>query len=298
MASVLERSLSAAGKPLFLCDFSPPRGPGLGYLDYIKLLDMDFVCVAYNPSKSVRADSAMLSHQIKAKTGKDVVFNLACRDMNKLAIQSHLLGAAILGLENVIIVQGDAFSERDRALAREVSDFKATDLIAAVRAMNQGVDYRGLKLTAPTRFCIGATLDLGKGIEQEARRTEKKLAAGAQFFITQSVFQVSLVQEFLDSFRRINGHDLAAPVFYGLYILDKDGVFFGDIPPQVIEELEKGRSGLDIALDVFQQFVAGGINTFYLIPPIMKGGIRKYDVAQMLVETARRSLGVHLPAPD
>lgn len=288
MAKVLEKCASVSGRPVFLCDFSPPRGPNPRYLENARMLDVDFICVAYNPSKSVRIDSAMLSYQIKEKAGRDVVFNLACRDMNKLALQSHLLGASTLGLENVVIVQGDTFSEQDLSRVKEVSDFKPTQLIAAVKEMNEGMDYRGLKLSSPTSFCIGATLDLSKGIEHEARLTQEKVTAGAQFFITQSIFEVSLAKEFRETFRQINGYELTASVFYGLQVLDKDGIFFGDVPPSMMDQLERGRSGVDIALELFQQFTDSGINTFYLIPPIMRGGVRKYEAAQQLVEMASK----------
>ena len=94
-------------QPVFVCDFSPPRSADPSVLEQARTLDADFISVAYNPGRTVRTDSAMLAASIKANLGKDVLFTLATRDMNKLALQSHLLGARLLGLVNVVVVGGD-----------------------------------------------------------------------------------------------------------------------------------------------------------------------------------------------
>ena len=83
--------------------------------------------------------------------------------MNLLAIQSLLLGAQVLGLENVAIVRGDPLSDRDLSLFREAGGLKPTELIAAVTEMNGGLDFRGSRLRAPTDFCVGGTMEPGKG---------------------------------------------------------------------------------------------------------------------------------------
>ena len=92
--------------PMFICDVSPPRGPEMGNLNTLRDIDADLVCVAYNPGKSVRADSAMLAAVIKNYCGNEVIFTISPRDMNKLAIQSSILGAQLLGLDNVVVVGG------------------------------------------------------------------------------------------------------------------------------------------------------------------------------------------------
>ena len=89
----------------------------------------------------------------------------------------------MLGLVNIIIVQGDLFTERDLMLAKEVNDYKPTELIAAVAALNQGVDYRGRQLGASTNYCIGASLDLGKGVKREAQLAYRKVLALSRIHI-------------------------------------------------------------------------------------------------------------------
>ena len=117
MVRVVDCCYESTGRPGFICDFSPPRS---GNIAEARRADIpaDFISVAYNPGRAVRANSAMLAAAIRRGTGKETVFTLATRDMNRLAIQSLLLGAQMLGLENVAVVQGDPFSDRDLALTK------------------------------------------------------------------------------------------------------------------------------------------------------------------------------------
>ena len=282
---VVEKYHATTSRLVFLSDFSPPRGADISVLDWAQQLPVDFICVAYNPGRAVRMDSAMLAYTIKHRTGKDVIFNLSIRDMNKLGIQTHLLGAHLLGLENVVVLQGEEFSEKDRSRVKGVYDFTPTGLIEAINSMNQGIDFRGLKLRVPTDLCVGATIDLGKDIQKEARLAHKKVLAGAQFFSTQPIFNTQEQAQFLQAYREVAGENLALPVFYGLQLLQKDGVVFGNIPQAILRDLESGRPGTDIALELLHQFVAAGVRGIYLIPPIFKGGLRDYQAAIQLLSS-------------
>ena len=90
----------------------------------------------------------------------------------------------------------------------------ATGLISGIRALNSGLDFRGSRLQAPTNFCIGASVDLGRGLESEARLAQRKVSAGAEFLITQPVFSVSQAGEFSQAFRAAAGEELHLPVFF------------------------------------------------------------------------------------
>ena len=286
MSTVAEACGAGGRKPVFICDFSPPRGADLGFVDQAKHLSTDFVCVAYGPGKSVRVDSAAAAHEIKQRSGKDVVFNLATRDMNKLALQSHLLGAQVLGLENVLVVQGDRFNEKDLAAVKDVNDFRPTEFIRAIKSMNQGLDYKGLKLRTPTQFCVGASVDLGKGVVTEAALAVKKVEAGADFLTTQPIFDPANATEFRDTYGSLARKDIPVPVFFGLQVLQKDGVIFANVPEGIKSDLERGRQGSDIAVELLHSFVENGIRTIYIVPPIMKGGLRDYEAAQRVLEVA------------
>ena len=165
MAKVTDIYKKRGSGPVIVCDFTPPRGVDHRYLENARHLDVDFISVAYNPGKAVRVDSAMLGYSIKKKTGRDVVVNLAVRDMNRLALESHILGASVLGLENLLVLGGDPFSPAQLRRVKNVGDFKATELIRAVRDMNRGLDYRGRKLRGATDMCVGGVVDLGRGVD-------------------------------------------------------------------------------------------------------------------------------------
>ena len=208
---VTDKCSAQGDQPVYVCDFSPQRAADPGALEPANAISADFICVAYNPGKAVRVDSATLAYSIKYHAGKDTIFNLATRDMNKLALQSHLLGAQMLGLENVVVVKGDVFTERDLSRVKDVSDYRPTELIESLESMNQGVDFRGSKLRAPTDFCIGASIDLGRGVEQEAALAYRKVLSGAQFFITQPVFSTDEIAEFHEAYRAVSGAELSQP---------------------------------------------------------------------------------------
>ena len=275
MARVTELCHEAAGQPCFICDFSPPRS-GRPVTELSASLNVDLVSVAYNPGRSVRTDSAMLASHIRNATGREVVFTLATRDMNLLALQSHLLGAQLLGLENVIVVQGDPFPDRDLRLVQPAGGYPATGLIRGIAGMNRGVDFRETRLDSPTTFCVGAAVDLGKGVEREACLAHRKVQAGAEFLITQPIFSVEQASEFENAYSRIAGCPLPAPVFYGLQVMERGGLSFSRVPREIQDKLDAGHPGPELAAELYRRFRASGRHNFYLVPPIRKGGSRGY----------------------
>ena len=288
MAKVTGRCFEATGQTCFICDFSPPRSGGPAAVTGADI-PADFIAVAYNPGRAVRTNSAMLAASIKQRTGRDVTFTLATRDMNKVALQSLLLGAQLLGLENVVVVEGDPFTRRDRGMVKHVGDFTPTEFIAAATAMNAGADFRGNRLRDPANFCVGATLDLDREVQAEARLTRRKVEAGAQFFITQPIFGPAAAGRFLEAYANTAREQIAAPIFYGLPILERDGVVFSAVPEQVSRELKQGRSGVEIALEQFQGYREAGLHNVYLVPPIRRGGARNYGAAREFLAEVGRS---------
>ncbi len=285
MARIVDCTYEATGSPGFICDFSPPRS---GNVAEARRADIpaDFISVAYNPGRAVRANSAMLAAAIRRETGKETVFTIATRDMNRLALQSLLLGAQMLGLENLVVVQGDQFNDRDRALLA-VNGYRPTELLAAIRSMNEGVDFRGSNLREPTSFCIGATIDLGRELEEEAALALRKVEAGADFLVSQPIFDPDDARRFREIFEWQSGQALTLPVFWGLQILEPGGVLFSSVPEGVRADLEAGRSGVDIAVELYASFREAGLHDVYLMPPIRRGGARDYDAAREFLGRVR-----------
>ena len=283
MSKVTELCSAVAGRAAFICDYSPPRS---GRLEDIPVPpdNVDFVSVAYNPGRAVRVNSVAMAATLRDQHGADPIFTLATRDMNRLALESLLLGAQALGLENVIVVAGDPFGPRD--VAAPVNDYHSTALIAAIANLNQGVDHRERPLRAATDFCIGATVDLGRGAEREARLAVRKVDAGAHYLITQPVFDPYDVGRFADAYAHVSGRKLAVPVFYGVGLMETDGVSFARVPSWVSDGLDNGRSGVDIALQVWSALQSAGVGDCYVVPPIRRSGARNYAAAREFIQRA------------
>tara|TARA_Y100000758_G_scaffold27355_1_gene18353 strand:+ start:2601 stop:3464 length:864 start_codon:yes stop_codon:yes gene_type:complete len=284
MTKVVNALENRKSKPLIISDFSPPKTLKLDFLNDVRTLDVDFIFVAYNPGRSVRIESSVLAYVIFQETGKEVIFSMVTRDMNKLALQSHLLGARFLGLENVVIAGGDSFGKSESSLIKSVNDYKPTELMRAVQSMNLGKDFRGRDLSDPIDICVGATIDLGRDIYQEAFLTYQKVRSGAQFFITQPIFYPSQISEFLETYWEISGTNLIEPVFWGLQILTRDGVTFSSVPMEFRDRVESGEDGVDIALSQWETLNRFGIDALYLVPPIARGGARDYNVAARFIK--------------
>ena len=289
MAKVVDRIHSRTGRPAFICDYSPPRS-GRPEDAPAPPESADFISAAYNPGRAVRTNPVAAAVVLRERHGADPIFTLGTRDMNRLALESLLLGAQALGLENVIVVAGDPFGTRDTAAA--VYDYRPTELIAAIANLNSGTDHRGSNLRSPTDFCIGATVDLGRGVEREARLAARKVDAGADFLITQPVFDPADIGRFTDAFARTNGDALSVPVFYGVGLMEPDGVSFANVPQWVTDDLAAGRTGVDIALQVWEGLRGAGVTDCYLVPPIRRSGARDYDAASRFLERTA------VPAPD
>ena len=289
MAKVVDRIHAQTGRPAFICDYSPPRSGRPEDVPAPPEL-ADFVSAACNPGRAVRMNAVATATVLRDRHGADPIFTLATRDMNRLALESLLLGAQGLGLENVIVVAGDAFGTRDTAAA--VYDYRPTELIAAIANLNSGADHRGSNLRSPTDFCIGGTVDLGRGIEPEAALAARKVAAGANFLITQPVFDPADMGRFVDAYARAGGDAPSVPVFYGVGLMEPEGVSFANVPQWVTDDLTAGRSGVDIALHVWEGLRGAGATDCYLVPPIRRSGARDYAAASRFLE---RTVG---PAPD
>ncbi len=287
MAKIVDKRAQDPNALLFICDFSPPRGADPKLLAPAQDLDADFISVAYNPGKSTGVNSAFGACWIKAHAGSDVLFTLATRDMNRVAAQSLLLGAALLGLENVLVVKGDGFTERELSAVKTVDDFKPTELLNSIAAMNEGRDFKGGKLRSATDLCVGAPIDLAHGVRRETRLTRRKVEAGAEFFLMQPLFDPRRLEDFLSGYEREYGEPLSAPVFCGVQVMAPDSIVFGDIPEWVARDLSGGRPGEEIAAQVVRDFVAEGFRSIYLVPPIIRGGRRDYKAAQRVIDIFR-----------
>ena len=287
MTTIIEHRLRDPEAVLFVADFSPPRGTDPAVLEEAGYLDADFISVNYSPGKSARVNSAFAAAWIKQNARKEVTFSLSTRDMNRVATQSLLMGADMMDLENVVVLKGDSFTEKELTITKPVDDYLPTGLIRAISDMNRGIDYKGLKLNNPTSFCIGATIDLGRDMGRQIALTRKKVEAGAQFFFLQALFSPERLMEFLGRYADRYGDELAALVCCGVQVVVEDGITFGDPPDWVMSALRKGRSGEDVAVEVASRYLDAGHRSLYLLAPVYRGGRRDYAACQRVIERLR-----------
>ena len=287
MTTVIEHRLKDPTGVQIVADFSPPRGTDPAVLEEAGYLDADFISVNYSPGKSARVNSAFAAAWIKQNARKEVTFSLSTRDMNRVATQSLLMGADMMDLENVVVLKGDSFTEKELTITKPVDDYLPTGLIRAIADMNRGIDYKGLKLHNPTSFCIGATIDLGRDMGRQIALTRKKVEAGAQFFFLQALFSPERLMEFLGRYADRYGEELSSLVCCGVQVVVEDGITFGDPPDWVTSALRKGRSGEDVAVEVASRYLDAGHRSLYLLAPVYRGGRRDYAACQRVIERLR-----------
>ena len=132
---------------LFICDFSPPKSFKTEALNRAESITADFISVAYSPGRAVAVNSLIAAHYLKSHLRKNVLFTLAIRDYNILAAQSLIMSAELLGLENVILLQGDDFSDSESRYVTDMRDSTTTSLIHSISNLNNGIDYKGNEIT-------------------------------------------------------------------------------------------------------------------------------------------------------
>ena len=273
---------------LFLCDFTPTKDRDISSLVQAQYINSELISVAYGPGRLVRSDSLSMAYLIKQKYGKNPVVTIPTRDMNKLAIQSHLLGADMLGLENILVVAGDDFNSRELKSVKQVRHFSTTGLIASIKEMNRGYDYRGSSIGRPTNFCIGATINFGQEKMDEVLLTCNKRLAGADFFITEPVFALDKIQDFMDLCDDAIKGSIRNCTFVGLQMLSTGGIVFGTIPESLQNDLDKGRDPMDISMELLEGLISIGLNRIYLLPSVLDGGHRDYEAANILMDFGNR----------
>ena len=123
--------------------------------------------------------------------------HITCRDRNRLALQSELIGAWALGIRNVLVMSGDHPSKGDHEGAKPVYDLDSVQLLAMIRKLNQGVDHSGNELDGRTDLCVGAVTNTGLN-EAGLIKFKKKIKMGASFLQTQAVFDVKSFSEFIE----------------------------------------------------------------------------------------------------
>jgi methionine synthase I (cobalamin-dependent)/5,10-methylenetetrahydrofolate reductase len=202
-----------------LVEIVPPRGidchKEIEGARLLASLGVHGINVPDSPRASARMSGQSLSIQIQQHTSIDTVLHYTCRDRNILSIQSDLLGASSIGLRNILCLTGDPPKLGNYPDATAVFDVDSIGLVNMVRRLNHGLDIGSNSIGASTNFTIGIAANPGvPDIEHELRRFKFKVEAGAEYAITQPVFDLRLLESFLE---RISQYRI--PVIAGIWPL-------------------------------------------------------------------------------
>ncbi len=209
----------ARGEFVTMVEIVPPKGidvqKEIDGARFVKSVGVDAVNIPDSPRASARMSNQALSLLIQREVGVDAILHYTCRDRNVLCIQSDLLGAAAVGIKNLICITGDPPKMGNYPDATAVFDVDAIGLVNIVHNLNRGLDLGGNPIGTGTGFVIGVGANPGlTDMDEEIRRFEFKVEAGAEYAVTQPVFDLRLLENFL---RRIE--HCRIPVVAGIWPL-------------------------------------------------------------------------------
>lgn len=188
-------------------ELNPPKGTDL--MKLYELADSLRDCVdAFNLTDSHNARMSIapmvVAHMLRDR-GIESIVQVTSRDRNRIALQADLLGAAVLGVNNIVAMGGDPPSCGDHPEAKPVFDVYAATIIEAARALENGTDLAGNALNGAPKFCVGAVVNPGAtNITDELKRMEQKIEAGADFFQTQAIFEPEGFEKFAKQVKSFN----------------------------------------------------------------------------------------------
>lgn len=199
-------------------EIDPPKGTNLDkvFAGVKMLLDVgvDAINISDSPMARVRLSPIAIGHRLLEEVNTESILHFTCRDRNILGIQSELLGAHALGLRNILALTGDPPTIGDHPEASGVFDVDSLGLVRIIAALNNGTDLAGNPLDQKTSFCIGVAANpAAANLDLEMQRLEGKIEAGAHFVQTQPIYDIKLLERFLDCLR---SRSIEIPVLVGV----------------------------------------------------------------------------------
>ena len=251
-----------AGEFIVTCELTPPKG-----IDLKPLLDkadsLRNHVHAFNLTESHAARMAMdptaVAHLL-LDHGVEPIVQMTSRDKNRIAIQACMLGAAALGVENLVFMGGDPPKNGDHPDAKPVFDLFASQLLDAVNALQSGTDYTGNKLNGTPSFCVGAVFNPGStNPDVEIENLHRKIEAGASFLQTQAVYDVEEFTRFLDKCG-----DIKVPVLAGVIPIKsvKMAMYMNErvpgitVPDHLIQKIAEQQENKEKIVETSQQISA------------------------------------------
>ena len=260
------RSQLEAGKFVITTEIGPLKGTDITEVEEVAELlkgKIDGANATDQQSSVMRLGSLVTCHILKQK-GLDPILQMTCRDRNRLALQSDLLSAWVMGIPNVLALTGDLPELGDHPQAMKVYDLDSVTLLQAISKLNEGYDMSGGELQGKPDFFSGAVVkvvnDTEASLELQLIKLEKKIEAGARFIQTQAVFEADVFDRFMKRAAKFN-----IPILAGVIPLKSagmarfmnknvSGVF---VPDELIDRMaqaeDKAKTGIEIAADLMKE---------------------------------------------
>jgi methionine synthase I (cobalamin-dependent)/5,10-methylenetetrahydrofolate reductase len=209
----------AAGEFVTTIEITPPKGPNpdkmIDSVHAIREAGVDAVNVPDGPRAQNRMGAIAVAVLLQQRVGIETVLHYCCRDRNLLGMHSDMLGCAALGLRNLLLITGDPPKMGPYPDATAVFDIDSIGLTNMANLMNHGLDLGGNPFGEPTKFTIGVGVNPGHlDLDYELRRLDWKVKAGAEYAITQPVFDAAILEKFLEQIE-----DMHLPVIAGIWPL-------------------------------------------------------------------------------
>jgi homocysteine S-methyltransferase len=255
----------------------------------------DVINVADSPMARMRMSPWAVCQLIQHQVDIETVLHFPTRGRNLLRVQGDLLAAHALGVRNVFVVMGDPTAVGDYPDAMDNYDLVPSGLIKLVKhSFNAGVDHSGADIGGPTSFFVGCALNLGaQDIEREIRLLRKKIDAGADFALTQPVYEPAVAKAFIQAYKARHG-DPEIPILVGmlpLYNARHAAFLHNEVPGIRIPDSIRSRisisddrapkEGVRIAVDLLESLL-DVVQGAYLMPPF-----GRYELAAEIIEAIR-----------
>jgi homocysteine S-methyltransferase len=286
----------ASGKFVIAAEVDPPRGLSthklLAGASLLAEAGVDVIDVADSPMARMRMSPWAVCSLIQSRADIETVLHFPTRGRNLLRVQGDLLAAHALGVRNVFVVMGDPTSIGDYPNAMDNYDLVPSGLIKLIKQnFNAGVDQAGADIGQPTSFFVGCALNVNApNLEEEIKNLHRKLRAGADYILTQPVFEAGVLSRFIQQYEQVHGR-LKTPVIAGVLPLvssrhaaflnhEVPGIFIPEAIYQRMAEAGENatRTGIKIAIELIEQ-IRPLVQGVYLMP-----AFSRFDLTAEIIE--------------
>jgi methionine synthase I (cobalamin-dependent)/5,10-methylenetetrahydrofolate reductase len=262
----------------------------------LKEAGVDAITMADNSLAVTRMSNLALGHLVQDKLGVRPLIHIACRDRNLIGTQSHMMGLDALGIDHVLAVTGDPARFGDLPGSSSVYDLTSFEIIRMIKQLNEGVSFSGKPLKQKANFVVGAAFNPNvKYLDKAVKRLERKIESGADYIMTQPVYDPELIERIYESTKHLD-----TPIFLGIAPLASGGnaqYLHNEVPGiQLSDEVRsrmgelKGEEGRAMGIRIAKELLDAALpyfNGIYLMTPFLSYGMT-VDLTKYVWEKTNR----------